>query len=128
MNISRTEQRQIENEMIFRRMNEKVGSDLDNLDAMHKKDGDHDLVRDEDLQLTFKCECSDEYCDERIPLKLSQYETIHKDRSTFIVQPDHEVDLIEEVTVEKKHYNVVVKNNTTPEPNNILKNTTIDNS
>lgn len=127
MNISRTEQRQIENEMIFRRINEKVGSDLDRLDAMHKSDGDHDLVRDEDLLLTFKCECSDENCDERIPLKLSQYETIHKNRSTFIVQPDHQVDPIEKVTVEKKNYNVVVKNNTTPEPNDVLKDTTVAN-
>ena len=127
LRISEAEQRQIENEMIFRRINEKVGIDLDELDAMHTENGDFDLILDEDLRLMFKCECSDENCDERIPLKLSQYKKIHRNRSTFIVQPDHEVDPIEEVTVREKDYNVVIKNNTTPEPNDVLKDTTIDN-
>lgn len=128
MNISKAEQRQIENEMIFRRINEKVGSDLDDLDAMHNENGDYDMITDEDLRLMFKCECSDENCDARISLKLSQYKKIHVDRSTFIVKTDHQVDPIEEVTVKEKDYNVVVKNNTTPEPNDMLKDTSIDNS
>lgn len=128
MNISKAEQRQIENEMIFRRINEKVGKDLDALDAMHTEDGNFDLVRDEDLRLMFKCECSDESCDERISLKLSQYKSIHRNRSTFIVQPNHQVDPIEKVTIEEKNYSVVMKHNTTPEPNDVLKDTTVDNS
>ena len=128
MNISKAEQRQIENEMIFRRINEKVGIDLDALDAMHTEDGNFDLILDEDLRLMFKCECSDENCEARIPLKLSQYKKIHRQRSTFIVHPNHQVDLIEVVTVEEKDYSVVVKNNTTPEPNDVLKNTAIHNT
>ncbi len=128
MNISKAEQRQIENEMIFRRINEKVGLDLDALDAMHTEDGNFDLITDEDLLLLFKCECSDENCAERIPLKLSQYKQIHRDRSTFIVKLNHQVDPIEKVVAQEKEYNVVVKNNTTPEPNDVLKDTTIDNS
>ncbi len=66
MNISVAERRQIENEMIFRRMNEKVGDDLGALDAMHIEDGNPQLIRDEDTLLMFKCECSDEECNERI--------------------------------------------------------------
>src|SRR5688500_6785012 len=97
MGISDAEKKQIENEMIFRRINEKVGSDLDALDAMHRKDGDHDLIHDDDLLLRFKCECSDENCDIRIPLKLSTYRDIHVDRNTFIVKTDHQVDKIEKV-------------------------------
>lgn len=128
MKISKAEQRQIENEMIFRRINEKVGLDLDSLDAMHTEDGDFDLIRDEDLLLLFRCECSDENCDARIPLKLTQYKTIHDDRSTFIVKLNHQVDPIEKVVHIEKDYNVIIKNNTTPEPNDTLKDTTIDNS
>jgi hypothetical protein len=44
MNISLAERRQIENEMIFRRTNEKVGDDLGVLDEMHIEEGNPDLV------------------------------------------------------------------------------------
>lgn len=44
MGITDAERKQIENEMIFRRINEKVGSDLDALDALHTKDGNHELI------------------------------------------------------------------------------------
>lgn len=128
MNISKAEQRQIENEMIFRRMNEKVGTDLDALDVMHTEDGNSYLIKDEDLLLMFKCECSDENCDERIPLRLSKYRKIHTNRDTFIVKAEHEVDPIEKVIIQEKDFNVVRKNNSTPEPNDTLKDTTVDNS
>lgn len=127
MAISKAEQRQIENEMIFRRMNEKVGSDLDALDEMYEKEGNRHLIRDDDLLLMFKCECSDENCEERIPLKLSKYREIHTDRNTFIVKSNHEVDPIEKVISKEEGYNIVMKNNSTPEPNDTLKNTTIRN-
>lgn len=127
MSISKAEQKQIENEMIFRRINEKIGSDLDALDAMHKEDGHPDLIRDDDLLLMFKCECSDENCEVRIPLRISRYREIHTDRDTFIIKTDHEVDSIEEVVMVEKDYTIVKKNNSTPEPNDTLKNTDIDN-
>ena len=123
MDTTKAEQKQIENEMIFRRINEKVGSDLDALDAMHEEDGDKDLIRDDDLQLSFKCECSDENCEVRIPLKLSKYREIHVNRNSFIVKTDHQVDPIEKVIATENEYNVVMKNNSTPEPNDTLKNT-----
>ncbi len=107
--------KQIENEMIFRRINEKVGSDLDALDVMHEEDGNNHLVRDEDFLLMFKCECSDENCDVRIPIRLSKYREVHVNRDTFIVLKDHQVDPIEIVIMEEKDYSVVKKNNSTPE-------------
>ena len=128
MSISNAERRQIENEMIFRRINEKVGDDLGALDAMHIEDGNIYLIRDEDLLLQFKCECSDENCSVRIPLKLSEYQTIHANRNTFIVRPEHQVDPIEKVLESFPAYNIVLKNNSTSEPDNILNDTTIDNS
>jgi len=122
------ERRQIENEMIFRRMNEKVGDDLGALDAMHIEDGNPHLIRDEDILLLFKCECSDEDCSVRVPLKLSEYQTIHENRDTFIVRPNHQVDPIEKVISIETEYSVVKKNNSAPEPGKKLNDTTIDNS
>ncbi len=128
MSLSHAERRQIENEMIFRRINEKVGDDLGALDAMHIEDGNVHLIRNEDLLLQFKCECSDENCSTRIPMQLSEYQLIHVNRDTFIVIPNHQVDPIEKVLKVTKTYNVVMKNNSTPEPSDTLNNTSIDNS
>lgn len=121
------ERRQIENEMIFRRMNEKVGDDLGALDAMHIADGDIHLIRDEDLFLRFKCECSDENCEVRIPLKLSDYQAIHANRDTFIVKLNHQVDPIETILRSEDTYSVVVKNHSTSEPGKDLNETSINN-
>lgn len=128
MNISTAERRQIENEMIFRRKNEKVGDDLGALDAMHIEDGNPQLIRDEDILLHFKCECSDEQCYERIAIKLSEYQEIHVNRDTFIVRLKHQVDPIEKVIKTTEEYNVVMKNNSTPEPGKELNDTEINNT
>ena len=128
MSISVAERRQIENEMIFRRLNEKVGDDLGALDAMHIEDGDIDLIEDINTLLHFKCECSDENCSVRIPMKLGDYQAVHANRDTFIVIPNHQVDPIEKVLKKTRTYNVVKKNNSTAEPSDLLNDTTIDNS
>jgi hypothetical protein len=128
MSISSAERRQIENEMIFRRTNEKVVDGLDALDAMHIEDGHTDLVNDEDLLLRFRCECSDENCVERISMLLSEYQKIHADRKSFIVLPNHQVEAIEEVIRASPTYNVVRKDVTIPEPDGGLNKTDVDNS
>lgn len=128
MNISVAERRQIENEMIFRRMNEKIGDDLGALDKMHIEDGNPQLIRDEDINLHFKCECSDEKCDERIAINLSKYKKIHVNRDTFIVKLKHQVDHIEKVIKTTPEYNVVMKNNSAPEPGKELNETGINNT
>ncbi len=128
MNISVAERRQIENEMIFRRMNEKVGDDLGALDAMHIEDGDPQLIRDQNVPLHFKCECSDEDCDERIPIKLTDYQEIHVNRDTFIVKIKHQVEPIEKIIKTAPGYSIVKKNNSTPEPGKDLNVTTINNT
>lgn len=130
MKLPIEEHKQIENEMLFRRVNEKVGFDLDEIDALHIADGNPHLVRTEDLLLNFKCECSDENCDIRVPVKLSVYREIHTDRSAFIIKLHHEVKPIEKVIKTTKTYSVVRKNNVTPEPrtNALFNDTNIDNS
>ena len=91
MDISKSERSQIENEMIFRRFNENIGDNIVALDAMHIEDNNLDLMWDDTILLNFKCECSDETCDERIPVKLSVYNKIHENRSAFIVKPNHHI-------------------------------------
>lgn len=116
MSLPPEERKQIENEMLFRRANEKVGADLDEIDALHIADGNPHLVRNDDLLLNFKCECSDENCEVRVPMKLSRYRKLHLDRSAFIIKPKHEVKPIEKVIEATDTYSVVRKNNVTPEP------------
>ena len=128
MKIPTSERKQIENEMIFRRSNELVGDGLDELDAMHIEDGNPQLVRQGDIVLEFMCECSDENCGARIPIKLSTYQTIHKDRDSFVIKLKHQVNAIEEIVTTGDEYSVVKKNNSTPEPNNILNKTLINNT
>jgi hypothetical protein len=124
------ERRQIENEMLFRRANEKIGTDLDEIDANHVADGNHHLVRSDDLLLQFKCECSDEECTVRIPFKLSAYRKVHLDRSAFLIRPGHEVKPIEKVVETHSAYSIVRKNNVTAEPrmNAKFNKTIIDNT
>jgi hypothetical protein len=130
MSLPAEERKQIENEMLFRRANEKVGTDLDALDALHIADGNPHLVRNDDLLLDFKCECSDENCEARVSMKLSRYKELHIDRSAFIIKPNHEVKPIEKVIEETEKYSVVRKNNVTPEPRQDMEfnNTGLDNS
>lgn len=128
MDLPLSERRQIENEMIFRRANEVVGDGLDEVDANHRDDGNPELVRNEDVLLHFKCECSDENCETRIPIKLSVYQTIHENRDAFIIKLKHQVNAIEKVIITEDDYSVVEKNNSTPEPGDTLNKTSIDNS
>src|SRR4051812_19000643 len=127
MGISITERRQIENEMIFRRVNEKVGDDLDDLDAQHIEENSPELIRTDDLVLHFQCECSDEDCDARIPIPLSVYQKIHENRDAFIIKLKHQVKAIEKVILTEDTYSVVEKNNSTAEPSDTLNTTTINN-
>jgi hypothetical protein len=128
MTVSITERRQIENEMIFRRANEKVGISLDALDAMHVADGNHDLVRDKDLVLHFLCECSDENCNARLPIRLDVYQKIHLNRSSFVVKLKHQVQAIEKVILTEDTYAVVEKNNHTSDPGTEFNKTSINNT
>ncbi len=128
MDMPISERRQIENEMIFRRFNENVGDDLGGLDAMYIEDDNPQLIWDDAILLNFKCECSDEDCHARIPLKLSIYNKIHENRDAFIVKLKHQVNEIEKVISTGDNYSVVEKNNSTAEPNDTLKKTNIDNS
>ena len=128
MDMPLSERRQIENEMIFRRANEKVGDNLDELDAQHIEEDNVELIRTDDVVLHFLCECSDENCKTRIPIKLSTYQTIHENRDAFIIKLKHQVESIEKIIQTEDGYSVVEKNKSTAEPGEELNKTSIDNS
>lgn len=128
MNMPLSERRQIENEMIFRRANEKVSEELQELKAQLIKDDHPEAAVTEDIPIHFLCECSDEDCVERIPIKLSEFQKIHKNRKAFIIKPKHQVEQIEEVISVDELYSVVEKNKSTAEPAGILNDTPINNA
>lgn len=124
---SGSKQRQIENEAVFRKANEKIHKQLDKLTKQAKLEGHNALTLAEDLELHFYCECSDENCKARIPLKLSDYRELHKARSRFIVIPNHETTAIEKVVSKNDTYNVVDKFMTPPERPGSLNSTAVNN-
>ncbi len=128
MNLPLSERRQIENEMIFRRANERISDELDDLNELHTKNNNPEMIRDGELLLHFMCECSDENCKARILIKLSAYKKIHENRNAFIVKHEHQVNEIEKIVTKEDNYIVVEKNNTVAEPNDNLNKTSVENT
>lgn len=115
MKRSVTEQRQIENEAVFRSANEQATTSIKEVNQMAKEEGHHSLINNADMNIHFYCECSDENCRERIILPISKYEALHKDRKQFILKPGHHAKTIEKIVSKKPRYNVVKKFKIPPE-------------
>lgn len=132
--MSTAERRQIENEMIFRRANEKIGAELDVvetlLDEIQSEETDNDipLIRDDNVYFKFVCECSDENCKDRIMMELDKYHKLHTNRERFIIKPNHQVESIEEIIFTSPEYYVVQKNNLISNPGEKLNKTSVDNT
>jgi hypothetical protein len=60
-------------------------------------------------------------------MTLDTYRRIHKERNSFIVKLNHQVDEIEKVIAIRKEYSIVKKNKSTDEPGDTLNQTTIRN-
>jgi hypothetical protein len=58
---------------------------------------------------TFVCECTDETCDQRLPLTREEYERIRSDSNSFFVVRGHEINEIEQIVAVAKQYVVVAK-------------------
>ena len=89
------DERLAQNEVIFRTVNESIEQQairFGGLDAYE-----------------FICECASSGCFERISLTLTQYESIRREGSTFLVTPGHEYDEIELVVEKYPTYSVVRK-------------------
>lgn len=126
--LSVSQRRQVENEVVFRQMNEKVQKSLKKLDKMAKEEGYEPDLPIDDMQLNFYCECADENCRQRIPLSLKKYQELHKNRRQFIVIPGHEVSAIERVIAKKRTYTEVEKTIAPPIGVSALNSTNINNS
>ncbi len=126
--MSTSEKRQIENEVIFRKSNEKVVDDLNSINKHNIKEGNPDLTIEDDQIIHFICECSDENCKVRIPISLKSYQQIHKNRKAFILKNDHAVKNIEKITKTKKSHIVVEKKRSISNPGNKLNKTTVNNT
>lgn len=124
---SQSQKRQIENEVVFRKANEQIQKELDQLKELAKEDGAETLLPDENMELHFYCECSDENCRERIVMTLSKYKKLHQDRRQFIICPDHEVISLEKVVVTNSKFSVVEKFFNPPEMAKSLSSTPINN-
>lgn len=109
MKKSVTEQRQIENEAVFRAANEQATSSIQDVNKLAKEEGHFSLINNGDMKLHFYCECSDENCRERIKMTTGKYAALHKNRKQFILIPGHDAKTIEKIVSKKLHYNVVKK-------------------
>jgi hypothetical protein len=110
-----SERRLLENEATFREINERVQRGFDELHAMAKEDGDQNHYGlNNNIELSFYCECADENCLDRIKMTLDDYQAIHEDNKAFIVVPGHVVKKYEDVTAKESNYWCVRKHKTPP--------------
>ena len=85
-------ERAAKNQSLFREVNERIGE-----------------LSGSATVPTFVCECTDETCDQRLPLTREEYERIRSDSNSFFVVRGHEIDEIEQVVAVAKRYVVVAK-------------------
>ncbi len=126
MGKNQLSKRQIENEVVFRRANERVERGIEHEKAVALENGD-DISDLDNTPLHFYCECSDENCKERIVMTLGEYKTLHINRKQFIISPGHEVPRIEDTVKEKARYSVVKKHFVPPEDITDLQHTSTGN-
>lgn len=117
----------LENEAVFRRLNESVKKNLTEIKALAEESNQDYLIRQDDTPLHFYCECSDEDCRQRIQMKPSTYDRIHKNRNCFILIGGHQTKVVEKVVRKEPNYWVVEKHRTPPENVRSLQPTGVDN-
>lgn len=109
---SLSKRRMEENQLYFRRPNQKVAGGFDELKKIAKDQGDNELLKDADPIINFFCECSDEDCKQRIRFRPGRYRALHKNKSHFTIMPGHDVPEIEHIVESSKNYIIVEKYNT----------------
>jgi len=91
------EERLVENEAMFRRINERI----EEIAESHGPADGH--VYD------FLCECSNSDCTLRVQLTSVAYESVRRESAQFVLAPGHELPEIEEVVFRTEGYQVVRK-------------------
>jgi hypothetical protein len=96
--MASVEARLARNEVMFRALNDRIRE----LAVKMKEEADTDIA--------FVCECADETCVERVPLKLAQYEEVRAIPARFFVVPGHEATpLVESVLFRGADFVIVRK-------------------
>jgi hypothetical protein len=85
-------ERAAKNQSLFREVNERIG----------ELSGSATLP-------TFVCECTDETCDQRVPLTREEYERVRSDSNSFFVVRGHQIDEIEQIVAVAERFVVVAK-------------------
>lgn len=88
------EQRVVENENLFRQVNERI-RDLESAAERSKR-------------IDFICECGDASCMRVVSLTAADYERIRSSSLQFVVLPGHELPDVE-IVVERHHDHLVVR-------------------
>jgi hypothetical protein len=109
MGKSLSDQRMAENEVIFRKYNERVSDSFEEFKQIAKEDNQEHLIAIHDQPIQFVCECSDRNCKDRISLTLDAYLKIHIERNRFIILKNHESGRIEHVVAHDTGYDIVEK-------------------
>lgn len=128
MKSSSSERRMVENEAVFRRRNEHMQQNFNQLKTIAEEDHQEHLVQVLDIPLYFYCECSDENCRERIQMKSADYNSVHTHRDRFVIRPGHDVKHIERIVKKQPGYWVVQKFILPPESGNHLQPTDVHNT
>jgi hypothetical protein len=104
-----SERRLVENEVFFRRPNQKVAKGFSELQQLAETEGHLDYMVLANQPVGFFCECADEKCRQKINLKPSQYQKLHQNKKQFVVLPGHVTNRIERVIKSTPYYHVVEK-------------------
>ncbi|HEX7260135.1 MAG TPA: hypothetical protein VF272_04360 [Candidatus Saccharimonadia bacterium] len=102
---SQSERKLAENELIFKKHNERIKRGVEKLVAQSKVD---------DLTLNLFCECSNEKCQKMVAVSTSDYDRVHRNNRYFIVLRGHENMQVEKVIEKNSHFSVVEKLITPP--------------
>jgi hypothetical protein len=88
------EQRIIENEKLFREVNERVAE-------MQADFSGPDPV--------WVCECGDESCFEKVPVSIEEYQRIRSHEDWYVIRPGHDKPAVEHIVSENGSFVVVEK-------------------
>jgi hypothetical protein len=98
-----------ENEVFFRQQNRAIERGFAKLNKLAKEENHVELINDDDMLLQFYCECSNEICRQRISLRRSQYDQVHKADDKFVVICGHEIPDVEQIIMKTDDYCVIQK-------------------
>ena len=117
-----------DNQVAFRKLNAKLKKMIDELDQIAVERGMDKHTFQTNQVYQFYCECSDENCRERIPMRFDTYEKAHEEDDTFTILRGHEVPVIEEIVYTKSNYAVVKKHVKPKQSNEVFHETALNNA